>query len=123
MESSRVPKIRVGDVGTEFSTRIVDADDEFTHDDDDEDAAAVPLTGATLLQIRAEKPDGTVVDWTATGGSLQFPERTAARGWLRYLTLTGDLDQAGHWKLQARITIGTGSWRAEIHDILVHANL
>lgn len=123
MEKSRVPKIRVGDVGTEFLVRIEDADDAFTRADDDDDAAAVPLTGAVLLQIRAEKPDGTVVDWVATGGSLKFPERTAARGWLRYLTQANDLDQPGHWKLQPHIIIGGGEWWGEIQDKLVYAHL
>lgn len=108
----RVAEIHVEDIGTELRVQVFD-----------ETNSTVDLTSASSLELRAKKPDGTVVDWTATGGSTADPTKTARLGWLHYLTLADDLDQDGHWKLQPKITIGSGTWRADIHDILVHANL
>jgi len=114
------PKIFQFDIGTELLVRVIDADDPFRRDDDDLDARAVDLSAASLLIIRATKPDDSVVEWIATGGSPTYPQRTAARGWMHYVTLEDDLDQAGHWRLQPRIAVPGWSGRADHHHILVH---
>ena len=38
-----------------------------------------------------------------------------------FTTLVGTFDQAGTWRLQARVTLPTGSWRGETATIAVAA--
>ena len=68
-------KIYVGDIGT-----IIELD------------SGVALAGASPLQIKYEKPDGTTRGaWTAS-----IYDTTKAK----YATLANDLDQAGVWTFQ-----------------------
>lgn len=98
-------EVHVGDVGTIFEVEILDG------------ATPVPLTGATITDIIIKKPDGTSVTWTAVvyGDPLQ--------GKIRYTTITGDIDQAGQWRLQVHIAIPGGAWRSDIGCFPVYANL
>lgn len=57
---------------------------------------ASDLTGATDTKIKCKKPDGTVVEWTAT-----IKETTK----LSYITAAGDLDQAGMYRVQTSLTL------------------
>lgn len=69
------------------------------------------LTGATSLSIEAKRPDGTVVSWAATavdGTKVQF------------VTLANSLNMAGDWKLQARVTLPTGTWTGEVATLRVY---
>ena len=52
----------------------------------------IDISGAGTAKIRAEKPDETVVEWTAT-------IEDAVAGVVFYDTQTGDLDQVGTWKI------------------------
>lgn len=106
----RRPEIHVGDIATELRVQVLD-----------QDRVAVDLSAATCALLVA-KPDGTVVEWVATAGSLEAG-LTAVLGWMYYLTVEADLDQAGKYRLQGRVTIGIGQWRTDIHDILVHDSL
>lgn len=56
----------------------------------------VTITGATETKIKCEKPDGTLVDWTAT-----IKETTK----LTYLTVANDFNQSGLYKVQASLTL------------------
>jgi hypothetical protein len=87
-------KVYVGDTGT-----LIDLD------------TGVSLVGATVLEIKARKPDGTVVTWTATASTTH----------LQYTTLNNTLDQHGIWKLQASVTLPSGKWTGETADLKVHA--
>lgn len=51
----------------------------------------INLTASTVRQIKYRKPSGTAGTWTAT---LVGTER------LRYITLAGDIDEAGAWQFQ-----------------------
>lgn len=87
----------VGDVGT-----IIELD------------VGTDVTAATRMEIRATKPDGTKVAWTA---SLASGETTV----IAYVTQDGDLDQAGAWKLQAYVELPGWKGRGEIAVLDVHA--
>lgn len=79
-------KTYLGDVGT-----VIELD------------TGVSLAGASALSIEAARPDGTTVSWTATATGTS----------VRYTTQAGDLDVSGAWVLQAKATIGSGTWRGE----------
>lgn len=71
------------------------------------------ISTASALEIEARKPDGTSVTWTATLSGTDA---------LYFDTLADTLDQAGDWKLQAVVTIGTGEWRGETVLLRVYAH-
>jgi hypothetical protein len=52
------------------------------------------VTGATNTTLKVEKPDGTLVSWTATVNGQ----------YLEYTVIAGDFDQAGRHYLQAALT-------------------
>lgn len=59
------------------------------------------ITAASVRRIDVRKPDGTVVTWAAVASGS-----TA----LRFVTVSGTLDQPGRWLLQAHVTLPTGDW-------------
>ena len=54
------------------------------------------VSGYTGLKMQVKKPDGTIVEWTAT-----IYEYDSESNYIRYSTQEGDLDQAGEYELQA----------------------
>lgn len=72
-------KLYKGDVGTEV---LVDC--------------GCDLTGATVTRLKVEKPDGTVIEWTAA---------IHQNNYLKYVTVAGDFDQSGEYKLQAYVKL------------------
>lgn len=58
------------------------------------------VSGATVAQLKVQKPGGTIVTWTATVYGTDY---------LRYTIQDGDLDEAGVWKIQAAVTLP--SWK------------
>jgi hypothetical protein len=80
-------KIYVGDTGTAI---ILDC--------------GTNISAASAITMEVRKPDGSVVSWTAA---------LEGTNGVRYNTLAATLDQAGDWKLQARVTLGAGVWRGE----------
>lgn len=86
---SSMQTMSVGDVGTEIRLTVTDQDD-----------TVVSLAAATVLEIHAQKPSGSTVEWTATlYGS-------GADGKIKYVTKTGDIDERGTWKIQAYVEVG-----------------
>lgn len=69
----------VGDVGTIIHV-------ETGHD----------LSAATTLELRVTKPSGDAVTWT---GTVAGDDDTI----IQYIAKTGDLDEAGTWKIQAYV--------------------
>ena len=63
-------------------------------------ATGITLTGATTTQIKVKKPSGALATWTAAidGSNAQQ---------LNYITVAGDLNEAGNYFLQAYVVIGT----------------
>ncbi|MBT8448859.1 MAG: hypothetical protein KJO69_04170 [Gammaproteobacteria bacterium] len=103
--ASCAEEIHVGDIGTVFRIALTDCD------------VAVDLTGATTLEIIFLKPDATSVTKTATLFGV------ATDGVIQYSTIADDLDTAGIWKMQAKITLPTGTWSSDVEKFRVYTNL
>lgn len=88
-------KVYVGDIGTEI---ILDCGSN--------------ITTATVLQIRAQKPSGAVVTWTAAISGTNS---------VRYVVASGDLDEAGAWILQAYVRLPAWDGLGESYRLRVHA--
>lgn len=69
------------------------------------------ITGATTLQIKYRKPDGTSGAWTAT-------EKTSTS--ISYTTVSGDLDFTGDIKLQAYVVTATWTLYGDIVRLTVY---
>ena len=97
------------DVGTSF---------EVTVTDDAKPEVAIDLSTSTVLEFVFEKEDGTTVVRTpvyVTDGT---------DGKLRYVTVVGDLDQVGSWKLQVHYVLASGvDRRADVSTFRVKENL
>jgi len=72
------------------------------------------ITGATALSIEVKKPSGALVSWAgAIGADTKSVEHTI---------VANDLDEAGDYVLQAKLTLGGGTWRGasvelEVRDV------
>lgn len=99
-------EIHVDDVGTIFRVTVTD-----------EDGAALDISAATLKQIVFEKPDETTTTKTA---SL---DTDGTDGIMRYTTVSGDLDQAGRWKIQGVVGLPSGQWHTNVDTFKVKENL
>ena len=70
------------------------------------------LSGASAVSIEARKPSGLAdVSWSGT-----VVESTK----IRFNTLSGTLDQAGDWFLQARVVMSGGTWLGETARLTVY---
>ena len=99
-------EIHKSDIGTTFQVTVKD-----------EDSNVVDVSGATTKQIIFEKPDGTNLEKDAslvTDGT---------DGKIKYVTLSGDLSEAGCWRMQGYVVLATGTWKTDIHEFIVHENL
>lgn len=82
-----------------------------------ENNAALDLTGASLLQFRFRKPDGTRFDRTATLDGV------ATLGVIIYVGQTGEFETPGDWCYQAHVTIPSGEWWGDVADFVILPNL
>jgi uncharacterized protein involved in high-affinity Fe2+ transport len=98
-------EFHVGDVGTALIATILD------------NGTAMPLATATTLQYILRKPSGTEVTKTA----LLYTD--GSDGKIKYITVAGDFDEAGHYKIQAYIVNPSGNWYTEIYTFRVYPNL
>ena len=95
-------KIYQGDVGTVVEAAVCD-----------ENGDAVDLSGATTTDIKVKKPDGTTTTWTgAVNGSISNQ--------IDYTTVSGDLDQAGRYKVQAYVVTPLWSGLGETAKFTVY---
>lgn len=103
-------EIHVGDIGTKLYATIVETINGVTD--------VVDVSNAILKKILLWKPDATVIQKDAefvTDGT---------DGELVYTTVSGDLNLAGVWKIEAKVQLTNGTWHSEIktfrvYDILV----
>jgi|PlaIllAssembly_1097288.scaffolds.fasta_scaffold2069334_1 hypothetical protein len=100
-----VQEIHLGDIGTVFEVELKDC------------TTVVDLSTATIMEILFQKPDGTTVTKSA-----EFTT-DGADGKIRYITVANDIDVTGSWKLQARVTLPTGTWSSNIEKFKVYGNL
>ena len=89
------PKVYVGSRGTIIRCNCVD-----------------DISDATARVIQATKPDGTVLDWTATADGATH---------VRYVIPDATvLDMAGVWRFQPIITTPAGEWPGETGQLKVY---
>lgn len=100
-------EIHIDDIGTQFKFTILDS------------GVAVDLSDATLRQVKFKKPD----DSTSTKTASVFGDGSASSGVMYYNSLAGDLDQGGSYKVQAKVTIPSGTFSTDIYTFKVHCNL
>lgn len=93
------------DIGTAFEVTLKDGDNTLN------------LVTSSVKEIHFQKPDGTVVEKTA-----QF-RTDGSDGIIVYITVADDLDQTGSWKIQAKVTLPTGTWSSDIEKFKVYDNL
>ncbi len=55
----------------------------------------ISVTGATVSKLKVKKPDGTEVDWTGA----------PFNNTIQYTIQTGDLNQAGEYRLQSYVEL------------------
>ena len=73
--------------------------------------------GSSTHQINIKNPDDTVVNRSATLRDVGIS------GVMYYDTIAGDLDQAGTYKLQAKVVIPSGTYFTDVYTFKVHTNL
>lgn len=98
-------ELHYGDIGTVIRITV------------NEDNVAKDVSGATAKAFKFRKPSGATVNKNASF------ETDGTDGVLRYVTADGDLDEAGLWRVQVLLEIGTGSWSSDIAEFRVDPNL
>ena len=98
--------IRQNDIGTQLQVQISDCND-----------AIIDISAADTKQIILKKPSGS----TLTKNASFMTDGT--NGMLSYVTIDGDLDEIGTWKIQAVVGIGGNIWRSNFKSFKVHRNL
>jgi|TARA_B100001564_G_C20560376_1_gene633460 uncharacterized protein YbcV (DUF1398 family) len=98
-------QIHVNDVGTKFLATIKD------------DGVVVDISSAISITMMFKKPDDEVVEKSGTLDS------SGTDGKVYYTTIAGDLDEAGLYKLQAKVVLSTGTYYTDIYSFKVHCNL
>ena len=97
--------IHVDDIGTVFKVTIKVA------------GVAIDISGATTKRIIFTGPNGRDFNKTALFDS------DGIDGVLKYVSVSGDLYQAGTWEIQAFVILPSGSWHADITTFEVVVNL
>lgn len=97
--------IHANDVGTKLSIKVVD------------EGEIVNLANATTLAIMIRKPNGLVLTFA---GQL---ETDGTDGIMYYITIPGDIDEAGNYKIQGRVTLPNGIFYTSVGTFMVHCNI
>jgi len=97
--------IQKNDIGTRFDLTFLEA------------GTAVDISSASTKSIILTAPDATKTTYAGTFIT------DGTNGQLRYTTVTGDIDQAGHWHLQGKVIITAGTFSSSVEDFYVKPNL
>jgi len=98
-------EIHLNDIGTIFELTLMD------------DTVVVDVSTAITKEIIFEKPDKTTTVQTASFTT------DGTDGKIRYVVISGDLDQIGSWRIQGKVTLPTGTWSSDISKFKVYDNL
>lgn len=104
-EDNMASEIHVNDIGTKFLATIKD------------DSEVVDVSSAISVTMMFKKPDDEVVQKAGVFDS------DGTDGKIYYSTVVGDLDEAGQYKLQAKVVLSTGTYYTDIYTFKVHCNL
>ena len=103
-------EIHLDDIGTAFRITLKDDD------------VIVDLQATTVKNIIFTKPTvNGIAGETVTKEAVFYTNGTD--GVIQYITIADDLDVLGTWKIQAFITLPTGSWSSSIEKFKVYENL
>jgi len=100
-------EIHQDDLGTRFLVTVKD------------DGVVVDVSGASLRQLTFKKPSDTLMVKTAS----IISDASAVSGVMYYDTIADDLDEAGKYKLQGKVTLASGTYYTDIYTFQVHCNL
>lgn len=98
-------EIHVDDIGTKFTITIKDGDD------------VVDISNSLFVTLHFRKPDDEVIERNT------FFTSDGTDGQVYYDIIDGDLDEAGYYKIQAKVTFPNGVFYTNIHTFQVHCNL
>ena len=99
-------EIHQHDIGTRFLITVKDN--------------GVPVdVSSGVRQINIRKPSDNILNKI---GSI-ISSGSASSGVMYYDTIAGDLDEIGHYKLQAKVAIPSGTFYTDIYTFKVHCNL
>ncbi len=98
-------KIQVEDTGTSFRILV------------QEDNADVDISGATSMTIFLKKPSGTTL--TRSGSFVT----DGTDSLMHYISVSGDIDEIGTWKLQGRVVLPQGTFKTEFKSFKVNRNI
>lgn len=98
---------RLNDIGTLLQITIIDAQTNLPRD----------ISSAIVLKLLLMKPSGALLEKAAefvTDGT---------DGKIKYILVSGDLNEAGPWQIQGYIEIGSDELHSEIEEFTVEGNL
>lgn len=98
-------EIHEDDIGTKLLATIID------------DNQIVDISSASSLTLLIKKPDGSILTRPAT------LETDGTDGKMYYVTVAGDLDEVGVYKIQGLVVLLNGSFYTSIVTFKVHCNL
>jgi len=98
-------EIHVGDIGTQLIMTVKD------------DGEVVDISGASSLVIILKKPDGQ--SYTKTGTLYT----NGTDGKMYYVSVDGDFNAAGNYKIQAIVTLPNGTFYSSISTFKVYCNV
>jgi hypothetical protein len=96
----------VNNTGTDFQVTIKDCN-----------GSALDISDATTTTIIFKKPSGTNLTKTASFVT------DGTDGLLRYVSVDGDIDEIGTWKIQASVTTPAGTWTSSFESFKVYRNI
>ena len=74
------------------------------------------ISTATDVAFLVKKPSGTVATWAASKQALNGETR-----YLRYLTVPGDLNEPGRYKIQPHLSLGGWTGSGKVGELEVKA--
>lgn len=98
-------EIHVNDIGTRFLLTI------------QESGSGVDISSASSISLIFKKPDDEVI----YRSGILYTDGTDGK--VYYDTISGDLDEAGQYKLQARVALPSGTYYTDIYNFITHCNL
>ena len=101
-------EIHKDDVGTRFL---------ITVKDDGNLVNISGVSGGSIHQVSFRKPSDTIIERNAT---LQD---YGVSGVMFYDSVAGDLDEAGVYKLQAKVIVPSGTYYTDLYTFKVHSNI
>lgn len=98
-------EVHNGDIGTVFEATITDA------------GVVVDISSATTKDLNFLKPSAATLNKAAVFTT------DGTDGKIRYVTLSGDLDEDGKWSIQGHVVFGGGSWKTNVVEFNVFGNV